>query len=226
MSGGLSLVGPHNHTHGQHLMETERHQDHWQRTYLAKAEHEVSWSQDAPEPSLSLITSTAKSTLSRIIDIGGGASHLVDHLLLRGYSDISVLDVSSAALSKAQARLAERATSVDWIVSNIASWQPSAQYELWHDRATFHFMVTEADRSSYMARLREALAPGGHAVIATFDLNGPDTCSGLPVKRYDPAGLAGALGSGFILLSSQRHLHHTPWNAGQSFQFSVFRHQQ
>jgi trans-aconitate methyltransferase len=206
-------------------MDTDHRQDHWQRTYEAKAEQEVSWYQDSPEPSLALVTAAASSLAAPIIDIGGGSSHLVDHLLQRGYRKIAVLDLSSAALAKAKARLGAQAARVDWIVADIATWNPAERYEVWHDRATFHFMVTEADRAAYLARLRQALVPGGCAIIATFAPDGPEKCSGLPVTRYDPESLAATLGRDFTLVRSERHLHRTPWDAVQSFQFSVFRRQ-
>lgn len=206
-------------------MDTAGRRDHWQRTYQAKAEQEVSWHQELPEPSLSLVSAVATSPTSAIIDIGGGASHLVDHLLQCGYTDLSVLDVSSAALAKAQARLGARATAVDWIAADITTWTPQRTYDVWHDRATFHFMVTEGDRAGYLDRLRQALAPGGHAIIATFAPDGPERCSGLPVTRYDPVSLASTLGREFTLINSEHRLHHTPWSAVQAFQFSVFRRQ-
>jgi len=206
-------------------MDTEHRQEHWQRAYQAKTEQEVSWYQDSPEPSLALVTAAAASLASPVIDIGGGTSHLVDHLVQRGFRNVAVLDVSSAALAKAQARFGASASAVDWIVADITAWTPTRLYEVWHDRATFHFMVTEGDRSAYLARLTQALAPGGYAIIATFALDGPEKCSGLPVMRYDSAGLADKLGPEFMLVSSQRHLHHTPWDSVQLFQFSVFKRQ-
>jgi hypothetical protein len=204
-------------------MDAEHRQGHWQRTYQVKTEHEVSWHQDSPEPSLTLVTAAAPSLASPIIDIGGGSSHLVDHLLQHAYRQVSVLDVSSAALDRTKARLGEQAAAVDWIVADVTTWTPTDRYEVWHDRAAFHFMVTEADRSAYLARLRQALAPGGYAIIATFDLDGPEKCSGLPVMRYDAESLAKTLGDEFTLIRSERRLHQTPWGAAQAFQFSVFR---
>lgn len=206
-------------------MNTEHRQEHWQRTYQTKSEQQVSWHQDSPEPSITLVTAAAASLNSPIIDIGGGSSHLVDHLVQRGYSHVAVLDVSSAALATAKARLGEQAAAVEWIATDVTTWTPADRYEVWHDRATFHFMVTEADRSAYLARLRRALVPGGHAIIATFALDGPEKCSGLPVMRYDAASLADTLGREFTLVRSERHLHQTPWGAVQVFQFSAFRRQ-
>jgi SAM-dependent methyltransferase len=206
-------------------MGTENNQGRWQRTYQTKAERDVSWYQDQPDPSLRLVMDAAASLASPIIDIGGGTSHLVDHLVERGYSHVAVLDMSSAALATAQSRLGKQAAAVDWIVADVTTWEPAARYEIWHDRATFHFMVTEADRSAYLARLKLALAPGGHAIIATFALDGPEQCSGLPVMRYDSASLAETLGPQFAFVATEHHLHKTPWFAEQAFQFSVFRRQ-
>jgi 2-polyprenyl-3-methyl-5-hydroxy-6-metoxy-1,4-benzoquinol methylase len=203
-------------------MDPQHRQEHWQRTYEAKTQEEVSWHQDSPEPSLSLIVAAATSIESPIIDVGGGTSCLVDHLVRRGYSKVSVLDLSSSALAKAQMRLGARAAAVDWIAADITTWTPSRTYEVWHDRAAFHFMVTEADRGAYIARLKQAIAPGGSAIIGTFASDGPERCSGLPVMRYDAESLATALGREFALTRSERHLHKTPWGSVQPFQFCVF----
>lgn len=204
-------------------MDPEPSQAYWQQTYRAKTEQQISWHQNTPEPSLTLVTAAAALRTSRIIDVGGGTSHLADHLVQRGYSKVSVLDVSSAALATAQSRLGAQAVAVDWIAADITTWTPTQTYEVWHDRATLHFMVTETDRSAYLARLRQALAPGGYAVIATFALDGPEKCSGLPVMRHDAESLSSVLGREFALAGSERHLHLTPWGSVQPFQFSVFR---
>ncbi len=206
-------------------MNVDDLQEHWQRAYR-NSENELSWHQSSPEPSLSLVTEAAASHASAIIDIGGGASHLVDHLVQRGYSNVTVLDLSATAFAQAQARLGERAADVTWIVADIADWDaPANRYDVWHDRATFHFMVSDDARSAYLARLKRALVPGGYAIIATFDLNGPEKCSGLPVLRYDPPALGRTLGPDYTLITSAPHCHRTPWGVEQPFQFSVFRRQ-
>jgi ubiquinone/menaquinone biosynthesis C-methylase UbiE len=148
----------------------------------------------------------------------------VDGLLERGFLDLTILDLSSAALSAAKDRIGEEAKRVEWILADVTTWEPSRVYDVWHDRATFHFMVAESDRAAYLSRLARALKPGGHAIIATFAPEGPEQCSGLPVRRYDADTLAEALGAGFRLISSQRSQHVTPWGAAQPFQFSTFRH--
>ena len=197
-------------------------QAHWQSIYGAKTEREVSWFQDDAEPSLSLIEEVA-SPSSSVIDIGGGASRLADGLLSRGFLDLTVLDLSSAALEAAKARIGVGAERIRWIAADVTTWEASRTYDVWHDRAAFHFLVAESDRSAYLSRLVRALKPGGHAIIATFAPDGPERCSGLPVRRYDAEALAQTLGPGFRLMSTRRHEHITPWGAAQSFQFSVFR---
>jgi SAM-dependent methyltransferase len=204
-------------------MSTENRHDHWEKVYAGKAENEVSWFQESPAPSLELIERAGANRNSAIVDIGGGASRLVDALIDRGFSALTVLDLSEAALAKAKARLGERAAQVQWIASDVTTWQPRQSFDLWHDRAAFHFLTEAADRAAYLSRLRQALRPGGHAIIATFALDGPERCSGLPVVRYDAAGLGRMLGEDFALVESRRHQHTTPWHSAQSFQFSIFR---
>ena len=203
-------------------MKDESRKAHWENVYTSKSENEVSWFQENPAPSLALIAEIGAAPNSAIIDIGGGASRLVDHLIDQGFIDVTVLDLSAAALNAAKARLGERASRARWLAADVTVWEPSRTYDIWHDRAAFHFL-TEADaRQAYVECLHAALKPDGHAIIATFALDGPEKCSGLPVMRYDAARLAETLGSGFKLLQSQRNEHATPWGSHQRFQFSVF----
>jgi 2-polyprenyl-3-methyl-5-hydroxy-6-metoxy-1,4-benzoquinol methylase len=204
-------------------MSTPDRQSHWQNVYLSKGEQEVSWTQPDPEPSLGLILRYAPSLEAAIVDIGGGASRLVDALAERGYEHLAVLDLSEAALRAAQQRLGATAASVQWIAADVTKWQPPHPFDLWHDRAAFHFLVEAADREAYLDRLEQGVKPGGHAIIATFALDGPEKCSGLPVQRYDPASLAATVGDPFDLIADRPHRHVTPWGAVQSFQFSVLR---
>jgi SAM-dependent methyltransferase len=206
-------------------MATESPQSHWENVYSTKGEKEVSWFQESPGPSLALIAEIGAVPNSAIIDIGGGASRLVDHLIDDGFHDVTVLDLSAAALEAAKARLGERADRAHWLVADATNWQPSRTYDVWHDRAAFHFLTEARDRDGYIARLRLGLKIGGHAILATFALDGPEKCSGLPVMRYDAARLGQTLGAGFNLLQSQRDDHATPWGSQQMFQFSVFRHE-
>jgi trans-aconitate methyltransferase len=204
-------------------MTVETRQGHWDGVYTSKSEQEVSWFQASPEPSLALIKQIGATRASVIIDIGGGASRLVDALIGLDYADLTVLDLSAAALAAAQARLGRDGEKVSWIVADVTVWEPPRRYDLWHDRAAFHFLIEEGERQAYVARLKKALKPGGHAIIATFAPDGPERCSGLPVMRYDPKSLAEVLGSAFVLLDTQRHEHATPWRTPQQFQFSIFR---
>ena len=203
-------------------MASESRQAHWENVYTSKGENEVSWFQESPTPSLALIAAIGAPN-SALVDIGGGASRLVDHLIERGFHDVTVLDLSAAALEAAKARLGERAARAQWLVADATTWQPSRTYDIWHDRAAFHFLTEEQDRADYIARLKQALKVGGHAIIATFALDGPEKCSGLPVMRYDAARLGQMLGPGFKLLQSHGNDHATPWGSHQQFQFSVFQ---
>lgn len=200
-------------------------QDHWEKVYTAKGENEVSWFQETPAPSLELIELVGAIRSSGIIDIGGGASRLVDCLVAQGYADVTVLDLSAAALASARSRIGDKASQVSWIAADVTLWEPSRSYDIWHDRAAFHFLTDPNDRTAYLARLRRALRPGGHAIIGTFALDGPERCSGLLVSRYDADSLAATLGRGFELIDTRRHEHVTPWGATQKFQFSTFRRQ-
>jgi SAM-dependent methyltransferase len=197
-------------------------QAHWQSVYATKAEREVSWFQEDPAPSLDLIAEAGISTDARIIDVGGGASRLVDGLLKRGFSRLAILDLSAKALEAAKQRLGSRCEAVAWIVADVTTWNPPDTYDLWHDRAAFHFLTDPADRDAYVARLKKAVRPGGHVIIATFAPEGPERCSGLPIVRYDPEALAATLGATFELIGSRRHDHLTPGGNTQRFQFSRF----
>jgi 2-polyprenyl-3-methyl-5-hydroxy-6-metoxy-1,4-benzoquinol methylase len=196
---------------------------HWENVYRTKGEREVSWFQETPSISLELIRSAGATRHSAIVDIGGGASRLVDALVDEGYEAVTVLDLSESALAAAKRRLGQTAARVTWLVADVVGWKPPQRYDVWHDRAAFHFLTDAADRSAYVACLREALRPGGHAIIATFALDGPERCSGLPVIRYDAASLGEVLGDDFSLVETRRHDHHTPMGSTQRFQFSVFR---
>jgi SAM-dependent methyltransferase len=197
-------------------------QAHWQSVYATKAEREVSWFQEDPAPSLDLITETGISTDDGIIDVGGGASRLVDGLVQRGFTRVAILDLSAKALEAAKQRLGRGGEAVAWIVADVTTWNPSDTFDLWHDRAAFHFLTDPADRDAYIACLKKAVRPGGHVIIATFAPDGPERCSGLPIVRYDPEALAVTLGPTFELVGSRRHDHLTPGGNTQRFQFSRF----
>ena len=204
-------------------MSTGARQAHWENIYTTKAEGEVSWFEDSPGVSLKLIKAAGASQTAAIIDVGGGASRLVDTLIDLGYQNVTVLDLSEAALAMAKTRMGNKSQSVHWIVADATTWQPSAKnYDVWHDRAAFHFLTDEYDREAYVARLKEALRPGGAAIIGSFSLDGPEKCSGLPVQRYDAVSLGQILGPSFSLVQTLDHEHRTPWGASQKFQFSRF----
>lgn len=198
-------------------------QAHWNDVYGRTAETEVSWFQETPAPSLALLELIGARPTDAIIDVGGGASRLVDHLLDHGFGKIAVLDLSEAALTAARNRLGDRGGSVRWIVADVTTWQPAEPYDVWHDRAALHFLTDPADQAAYAARLRTALRIGGHAIIGTFAPDGPERCSGLSVVRHDANSLSALLGPGFALIDARRHEHATPRGGVQKFQFSTFR---
>ncbi|MGC1859696.1 MAG: class I SAM-dependent methyltransferase [Methylocystis sp.] len=204
-------------------MTTTDRKAHWENIYTTKGEAEVSWFQESPVPSLELLELVGAQPSSAIIDIGGGASRLVDCLLARGFENITVLDLSATALASARARLADRGGKVKWIAADATQWRPPENYDVWHDRAAFHFLTREEEQNAYIQRLRQALRRGGHVIIGTFAPDGPEKCSGLPVARHNAESLSAILGAGFVLVDSRRHEHATPWQAVQKFQFSTFR---
>ncbi|MDO8892664.1 MAG: class I SAM-dependent methyltransferase [Sulfurimicrobium sp.] len=195
---------------------------HWEQVYSSRKPHEVGWYQAYPEIPLHLIASTGANKTAAIIDVGGGASNLVDALLENGYCDVTVLDLSAAALKATQARLGEASNQVKWLVADITSFTPPRQYDVWHDRAVFHFLTEAADRQRYVEAARAALPPGGHLIMATFALDGPPQCSGLDVVRYSPESLRQAVGEGFALAESFGGLHITPSQGKQSYTFCRF----
>lgn len=211
---------------GRRRMEpmSDTPQEHWDGVYAARAPDAVSWFQSEPAPSLRMIAAAGIGHDDAVIDIGGGASNLVDRLLARGYRQITVLDICVQALAVAKARLGRRSVSVDWLVTDITSWAPPvATFDLWHDRAVFHFLVEKADRQAYLRALNRALRPDGYVVLAAFAPTGPDRCSGLPVQRYSPELLAAVLGASFQLIAARTKTHLTPGGVSQDFVWCLFR---
>ena len=197
---------------------------HWERVYATKGPTEVSWFQALPARSLELILLAGARRSSRIIDVGGGDSLLVDTLLDWQLGRVTVLDISSAALERARARLGERARDVTWIEADVTEAElPALSLDVWHDRAVFHFLAGEDERARYVERARGALVPGGHAIVATFAADGPARCSGLDVARYTPAALADVFGRGFELVTSRAEAHRTPAGAEQRFTYVSLR---
>src|SRR3989338_3629181 len=196
---------------------------HWENVYQSKKPGEVSWYQESPAVSLEFIALTRTSQKQKIIDVGGGASVLVGTLLEKGFQDITILDISAQAIQHAQERLRERAQKVDWIEADITQFEPSYQYDLWHDRAVFHFLTNPLDRKKYMEVMEKAIKPNGHVIIATFSLEGPPQCSGLNVERYNPEKLGNELGKFFHLIKSVEETHVTPWHTEQKFVYCYFK---
>ena len=198
-------------------------QSHWENVYRTKGERDVSWFEESPAISLDLIHAAGIKADASIIDIGGGASRLVDVLLDEGFEAITVLDLSNEALAQSKATLGARSAKVRWVVADVTTWEPSQSYDMWHDRATFHFLTDANDRAAYGERVLRAVRPGGHVIIGTFAFDGPERCSGLPVVRHDAASLGQMLGPSFELIESRNHVHQTPTGGAQLFQFSRFR---
>jgi SAM-dependent methyltransferase len=199
--------------------------EHWEDVYATKAETSASWYQDEPQPSLELIGAVAPAA-GRIIDVGGGASFLVDRLIECGFEKIAVLDISETALEKARSRLGKRAKRVEWIASDVTLVHDIGTFDVWHDRAAFHFLTDPSDRQKYVELARRTVPEGGHVIIATFAKDGPKKCTGFQICRYDNDSLRGELGHGFSLVREAREAHTTPWQSSQPFFYGVFRRQE
>lgn len=197
---------------------------HWQTVYQSKDRAAVSWFRPHLDASLALLKRAGLNPDSRVIDVGGGASTLVDDLLDLGVRHVTVLDISAAALDVARQRLGARAAKVDWLVADVTRAQLAPQsYYLWHDRATLHFLVNPADAARYVATATHAIANGGHAVIGGFATDGPEQCSRLPVVRREAEDVVELFGPAFSLIQSERELHATPWGTPQAFAYALLR---
>lgn len=198
--------------------------DHWEKVYTTKATDAVSWFQPHADLSLDIIRSTKLGLDASIIDVGGGASTLVDDLLTNGYTDLTVLDLSGAALSAARKRLGEQERKVNWIEADITRADlPESRFDIWHDRAVFHFLTDPADRDAYVRIVLRSVKPGGYVIVATFGENGPLQCSGLPVMRYSADELHDQFGASFQLLDHRQEEHRTPSGAVQQFVYCYCR---
>lgn len=204
---------------GRADLQTADRKQHWERVWRGKEPEQVSWFQPHLKTSLALITQAALPSDAPIIDVGGGASTLVDSLLALGFRDLTVLDIAAAAIGHAKARLGKRAEAVRWIVGDVTAVGLSGGYDVWHDRAVFHFLTEEKDRRAYVRALRSALRPGGQVILATFGPDGPQRCSGLPVVRYGADEVIAVLGSGFSLMQALTEVHTTPAGSTQQFQY-------
>ena len=196
---------------------------HWEQIYGTRSPSEVSWYQSDPRSSLRLIEDTDIGREDPLIDVGGGASTLVDHLLEAGYARLAVLDISAAALARARKRLGDRAGRVEWLEADITEFVAPHPFRLWHDRAVFHFLTDPADQRRYVRNLDAALVPGGHLIVATFAVGGPEKCSGLPIVQYDAERLCAVLGPKFALEDTFTEVHHTPGGTDQDFAFFRLR---
>jgi SAM-dependent methyltransferase len=197
--------------------------DHWEEIYTSRSPDEVSWYEPVPLTSRKLVAEALDKGAESVIDIGGGASSLVDQLLDRGVKRVAVLDISEAGLAVSKRRLGLRARFVEWIVGDLTTVEDIGHFDVWHDRAVFHFLITDDDRRHYVRLAERSLSPGGTAVMATFAPDGPETCSGLPVRRYDARELSEQCGTTFELIDDERYLHVTPSGVQQSFVYSTFR---
>ena len=193
---------------------------HWENVYQNKTQEQVSWTQKFPKTSLDLIAQFDVDLSGKIIDVGGGDGHLVDFLIDEGYENISVLDISSKAIERAKDRLADKGQNIHWITSNILDFMPETRYDVWHDRAAFHFLTSEKDINTYINLVGEF---ANHIVLGTFSKNGPLKCSGLPISQYNAEDLQALLKSDFELVSSHYEDHTTPFDTQQNFLFCSFR---
>jgi len=198
--------------------------EHWEKVYTNKAVTDVSWFQEHARQSMHLIEQTGVSRNAGVIDVGGGASTLVDDLLEKGYSNITVLDLSEAALEASKARLGKRAREVTWLAGDITQVELAQHaFDVWHDRAVFHFLTGHEEREAYIRAVLRAVRPGGHVIVATFAEDGPAQCSGLPVMRYSADELHAEFGAPFTLLQQEREEHHTPFGGVQKFIYCLCR---
>ena len=198
-------------------------EDHWNTVYTTKAADAVSWFQPHATRSLALIAAESPAADHSVIDVGGGASTLVDDLLARGHHDVTVLDISGAALDTARARLGDKAGGVCWLVADITAWSPARSWDIWHDRAVFHFLTEPAQQDAYLRVLALGTHAGSTVIMATFAPDGPDKCSGLPVQRYDAESLSRRFGPAFKLVAQAHETHRTPWGSDQSFSYAVLK---
>ena len=196
----------------------------WEQVYTAKPSDSVSWFQEHADLSLRLIHNTGLGKDAAIIDVGGGASTLVDGLVADGYTDLTVLDLSSAAIAVAKQRLGKRSDAIHWMEGDITRAEfPIHRFDIWHDRAVFHFLTDPKDRHAYVERVMKAVKPDGHVIVATFAEDGPDKCSGLPVMRYNHEALHDEFGDSFLLVGHEKEAHHTPAGAVQQFVYCYCR---
>jgi len=204
-------------------MENSNNKNHWENIYQTKSMNEVSWYQTVPETSLAFFQQFNLAKNASIIDIGGGDSFLVDNLLKLGYTNVSVLDISASALERAKERLGDSAKKVKWIVSDIVDFIPTEKYDVWHDRAAFHFLTTNERISKYISITENNISIDGYLIIGTFSENGPKKCSGLEIHQYNEASMSEKFSKAFQKLKCTTENHTTPFDTIQNFQFCSFK---
>lgn|SRR5690554_183227 len=204
-------------------MEKFNKQKHWENIYQTKELKEVSWYQPTPKTSLDFIKELNVPTTARIIDIGGGDSFLVDYLLELGYQDVSVLDISETAIEKAKQRLGRKAKNVKWIVTDITTFKPTEKYDLWHDRATFHFLTSEQDISIYLNTAQQSIKPNGFLIVGAFSEEGPKKCSGIDIRQYSETSMTQCFENLFTKIKCNVVDHKTPFDTTQNFIFCSFK---
>jgi len=198
--------------------------EHWENVYQTKGRNEVSWFREHLDTSMRLISNTGVGKDASIIDVGGGNSTLVDDLLDSGFVDVSVLDISANAIDGSKERLGAKANGVDWVVADVTSAElPVEKFDVWHDRAVFHFLTAEDDRRKYVELVMRSLKPDGHIIVASFSLEGPQKCSGLDVMRYSPETMHNEFGRPFQLVESLVEIHNTPFSTTQEFIYCYCR---
>jgi SAM-dependent methyltransferase len=210
--------------HDWSAIRTEDAAEHWDDVYLSGVTAR-SWFQVVPAFSLKMLHAAGFGHRDSVIDVGGGASTLIEALLDREHADVTVLDISATALRLAQERLGARASQVTWVVADVLTWRAERRYQVWHDRAVFHFLTTHDDRRRYVAAMNAATGPRSVAVFGCFAPDGPSSCSGLPTARYDPQALAAVLGADWVPVAGEREEHITPNNVVQPFTWAAFRRQ-
>ena len=203
-------------------MNTFDKKAHWEKIYSTKALEEFSWYQKTPSSAIRFLAAGGHSKNARILDVGGGDGFFADHLLDQGYTDVSVLDLSSVALSRAQQRHGARASKINWIVSDILAFSSDKVFDFWFDRAVFHFLTTADGTKAYVKKAAHLLSPKGEMVLGTFSPNGPKKCSGIPVKQYDEQEIERIFSPYFKVLGSEREIHTTPFHTQQEFLFTRF----
>lgn len=204
-------------------MDQQARRDHWEEFYATHPEQDLSWYESEPALSLEMIRNCSRSQRDSIIDIGGGSSRLVDCLVADGYDAVTVLDISSRALKMARVRLGNQVQGIQWIESDVLGWNCTSRFDIWHDRATYHFLTEADDRNAYAALASKAVKKGGALIVANFALDGPRSCSGLPTYQANAQMIAADFGSSFVLEESRLHEHLTPRGNKQRFQVSLLR---